>query len=76
MQEIQLDKNIVLLDSPGVVLSTKDQSDSLILRSAVKVEDIVDPIRPIEAVINRIQKDELLRFYRIADFKTVEEFLG
>ena len=32
MQEIQLDKNIVLLDSPGVVLSTKEQSDSLILR--------------------------------------------
>ena len=24
MQEVQLDKNIVLLDSPGVVLSTKD----------------------------------------------------
>jgi len=24
MQEIQLDKNIILLDSPGVVLSTKD----------------------------------------------------
>jgi ribosome biogenesis GTPase A len=32
MQEISLDKNIILLDSPGVVLSTKDQADSLILR--------------------------------------------
>lgn len=32
MQEVQIDKNIILLDSPGVVLSTKDQSDSLILR--------------------------------------------
>mmetsp|Transcript_19594 Transcript_19594/g.30173 ORF Transcript_19594/g.30173 Transcript_19594/m.30173 type:complete len:101 (+) Transcript_19594:766-1068(+) len=32
MQEVMLDKNIVLLDSPGVVLSTKEQSDSLILR--------------------------------------------
>lgn len=40
MQEIYLDKNIVLIDSPGVVLATKEQSDSLILRSAVKVEDI------------------------------------
>ena len=43
MQEILLDKNIVLLDSPGVVLSSKEQSDSLILRSAIKVEDISDP---------------------------------
>lgn len=32
MQEISLDKNIVLIDSPGVVLSTNEQSDSLILR--------------------------------------------
>jgi len=40
MQEIQLDKNIVLIDSPGVVLSTKEQSDSLILRQAIKVEEI------------------------------------
>lgn len=32
MQEVQLDRNIVLLDSPGVVLSTQEQSDSLILR--------------------------------------------
>ena len=44
MQEVQLDKNIVLLDSPGVVLSTKEQSDSLILRSAIKVEELNDPI--------------------------------
>ena len=55
MQEIQLDKNIVLLDSPGVVLTNSEQSDSLILRSAVRVEDISDPIRPIEALINRIE---------------------
>ena len=57
-------------------LATKEQSDSLILRSAVKVEDITDPIRPVEALIGRIERAELLRFYRIANFKTVEEFLG
>lgn len=57
MQEIQLDKNIVLLDSPGVVLSTSDQADSLILRSAVKVEDVADPLRPIEALLNRIEHE-------------------
>lgn len=47
MQEIQLDKDIVLLDSPGVVLANEQQTDSLLLRSAVRVEDIVDPHRPV-----------------------------
>ena len=65
MQEIQLDKNIVLLDSPGVVLMTNEQSDSLILRSAVRVEDLSDPIRPVEALLNKIEREELLKFYRI-----------
>lgn len=66
----------MLIDSPGVVLASKEQSDSLILRQAVKVEDIIDPMRPVEAVLGRIQKDELLRVYRIADYNTQEEFLG
>jgi len=57
MQEIQLDKNIVLIDSPGVVLTTTDQTDSLILRSAVRVEDLHDPVRPVEALLNRIEHD-------------------
>lgn len=57
MQEIMLDKNIVLLDSPGVVLTTNEQADSLILRSAVRVEDLPDPIKPVEALLNRVEHD-------------------
>jgi len=57
-------------------LSTKEQSDSLILRQAIKVEDITDPQRPVEALLGRVQKEELLRHYRIADFTTQQEFLG
>lgn len=76
MQEIQLDKNIILIDSPGVVLSTKDQTDSLILRQAIKVDEITDPLRPVEALLSRVEKEELLRFYRIADYNTQSEFLA
>ena len=76
MQEIQLDKNIVLLDSPGVCLNTSEQTDSLILRSAVKIEDLVDPIRPVEALINRIEHEQLLKYYRIGRFETADNFLA
>jgi nuclear GTP-binding protein len=76
LQEIMLDKNIIMIDSPGVVLSSKEQSDSLILRSAIKVEDISDPMRPIEALMRRIDKEELMRVYRIGQYKNQDEFLG
>ena len=76
VQEVQLDKNIILLDSPGVVLSTKENSDSLILRQAIKVEELIDPIRPVEAIIDRIENTELLKLYNLQKIGSVEEFLG
>ncbi len=33
-------------------------------------------MRPIEALLNRVEKEELLRYYRIADFSSQEQFLG
>ena len=66
----------MLLDSPGVVLSNQGQSDSLILRSAIKVEDIEDPMRPVEALLNRIDRDEFHKLYETGPFKGVEELLG
>ena len=76
MQEIQLDKNIILIDSPGVVLTTQDQADSLILRAAIRVEDINDPIRPVEALLNRIDMAQLCAYYKIGVWKDVDSFLG
>jgi len=76
MQEIKLDRNIVLIDSPGVVLASTENADSLILRSAIRVEELADPVRPVEALIGRIGKDELIKFYRIAQFDDVDGFLG
>lgn len=76
MQEIQIDKNIILLDSPGVVLSTKEQSNSLILRSAIKVDELEDPIRPIDAIIDRIDRQEICELYGLEGFESVDGLLG
>ena len=45
MQEIILDKNVRLLDSPGVVFDGKSEDPSVVLRNAVKIENIKDPHR-------------------------------
>ena len=66
----------MLLDSPGVVLSTKEQTDSLILRQAIKIEDIEDPFRPVEALVSRIERPEFQNLYQIDNFTTIEQLLG
>ena len=57
-------------------MTTSDQTDSLILRSAVRVEDINDPLRPVEALLGRIEHEQLLKYYRIGQFTTTESFLA
>ena len=51
MQEIVLDSQLRLLDSPGVVFSGKSEDASVVLRNAVKVEALKDPARVVEELV-------------------------
>ncbi len=43
MQEVHLDKNIKLLDSPGIVFANAENDAAAVLRNCVKIEKLVDP---------------------------------
>lgn len=77
MQQIQLDSKIKLLDCPGIILPGGDASDSTAaLRNAVKIEQLDDPIKPVEAVFARANKPQLMIYYRLPEFQTVDQFLA
>lgn len=47
MQEVQLDKNVKLLDCPGVVLLRSSGNDaSIALRNCKRIEKLDDPVAP------------------------------
>lgn len=47
MQEVQLDKNVKLLDCPGVVMARSGESDaSIALRNCKRIEKLDDPAGP------------------------------
>ena len=67
MQEIQLDKHIRLIDSPGVVLDSKKDGGSfdlaeLALRNVVRVETLSDPCTPVKAVLRRCSVKMVISF--------------
>jgi len=74
-QEFQLDKNIKLLDSPGIIFSSGQLDSDVILRNAIRVEKLDDPITPVLSVINRCRKEQLTSKYNIKDFKDANDFL-
>uniref|UniRef100_T2M4Z9 Guanine nucleotide-binding protein-like 3-like protein n=1 Tax=Hydra vulgaris TaxID=6087 RepID=T2M4Z9_HYDVU len=75
MQEVQLDKYVKLLDCPGVVMGSSSTDMQVILRNVVKVEQILDPIKPVEAILSRCEKTMIMQKYCVADYSDAHEFL-
>lgn len=59
IQEIELDKHIRLLDSPGVVLAVKNKLDAVevALKNAIRVDSISDPVAPVQAILRRCRRE-------------------
>ncbi|KAL6111344.1 gnl3l [Pungitius sinensis] len=76
LQQVHLDKHIKLLDCPGIVMATSTTDAAMILRNCVKIEQLVDPLGPVEAILRRCNKAEIMEHYRVTDFHTALEFLA
>lgn len=60
MQEVQLDKNVKLLDCPGVVMARSGESDaSIALRNCKRIEKLDDPAGPGN-IINLCQQFHIM----------------
>jgi len=75
VQEIKLDKHIKLIDSPGIVIAKDDDAAIMSLKNCVRVETIKDPIAPVELLLKKCSKEELIMTYTITDFSNVNDFL-
>ena len=64
MQEVVLDKNVRLLDSPGVVFDDR----SALLGNCVDADSIDDPIPPVDALLKRCNPQSLIMTYNIPAF--------
>nr|XP_023014000.1 guanine nucleotide-binding protein-like 3 homolog [Leptinotarsa decemlineata] len=73
MQEVHLDSKIRLLDSPGIVFASGNDSISS-LRNAVKITGLSDPITPANAILQRVTKQQMMELYDITEYDTPEEF--
>ena len=64
MQEVVLDRNVRLLDSPGVVFDDK----SAMLGNCVDSESMADPVPSVTALLQRCNHASLLMTYNIPSF--------
>ena len=76
VQEVQLDKHVKLLDSPGIVMDSGTSDSSIILRNCVKIESLHDLVTPVETILRRCNKKQVMEKYRIPDYDNTQEFLS
>ncbi|XP_062843028.1 guanine nucleotide-binding protein-like 3-like protein isoform X2 [Trichomycterus rosablanca] len=76
LQEVHLDKHIKLLDCPGIVMATSMSDAAMILRNCVKIEQLVDPLPAVEAILRRCNKKQVIDHYGVPDFHTTLDFLA
>ncbi|QCE10442.1 guanine nucleotide-binding protein-like NSN1 [Vigna unguiculata] len=78
MQEVQLDKNVKLLDCPGVVmLKSKENDASIALKNCKRIENLQDPIGPVKEILKLCLPEQRLTLYNIPSFNVgdVDDFL-
>lgn len=81
MLTISLNRGMVMLDTPGIIHqadSSKTGDDNKktgtrVIRSALQLEDIADAMGPLQSVMEKVAKPELLRHYRIGGFETAQQ---
>ncbi|KAF8361168.1 nst-1 [Pristionchus pacificus] len=78
MQEVELDKNIRLIDSPGVILASNKDLDpvEIALKNAIRVDSLEDPTVPVLAILRRCSKETLMLHYVIPEFTSPDHFLA
>ena len=75
-QYITLMKRIYLIDCPGVVPpSNEDSPEDILLRGVVRVEKLENPAQYISAVLQRTKPQHIERTYEIKGFDNAIEFL-
>ncbi|KAK6780390.1 hypothetical protein RDI58_022574 [Solanum bulbocastanum] len=77
LQEVQLDKNVKLLDCPGVVMlrSASEDDASVALRNCKRIEKLDDPIGPVKEILKLCPERMLVTIYKVPTFDSVDDFL-
>jgi nuclear GTP-binding protein len=75
-QFISLMRRINLIDCPGVVYSsTEDSETDIVLKGVVRCERLQSPSEYIPAVLDRVRKEYVQRVYEVRDWTDAEDFL-
>ena len=79
LQEIRLNRGMVFIDAPAIILqqpSGPDGKGTKVVRSALQVDEIAEPITAVNNLLGMVEKTEILLHYRIGNYEDVQDMLA
>lgn len=58
-----------------MIMKVEGSSSIQQMRSAVQVDDLTDPVSLVPEILEKLEKEEILRHYRIASYKDTNHML-
>lgn len=75
-QYVNLTRRVYMIDCPGVVYESENQSDTdIVLKGVVRAERLIDPEFYIAGLLNRAQSTAIRGIYKIDNWDDHEHFL-
>lgn len=65
-----------MLDSPGVLFSSKCSQADLVLRNCIKLEHCEDPVAAVHAIVGKCPQEQLMQLYKISEYGSADEFVS
>jgi len=76
-QYISLFKKIFLIDCPGVVYPSEEETETeTVLKGVIRVENLKNPSEFIAPLLERAKKEYIQRTYNIMEWENAEDFLS
>jgi len=76
MQEVKLDKNIKMIDSPGIVMSSSVDPVERVLRNCTRLDLAgIEASLVVEHILRRCSTQQIMLQYGVPNFKDTTEFL-
>lgn len=70
-------KRIYLIDCPGVVYGSGDDSETkIVLKGVIRIENLENPAEHIPALLERVRPEYIQRTYNVPDWKDSNDFLS
>ncbi|XP_015729927.1 guanine nucleotide-binding protein-like 3 isoform X2 [Coturnix japonica] len=78
MQVVRIDKQLKILDSPSIVADRTNSAVTMALRSIIHGGELcsVNLVKAVDAILDHCNKQQVMMFYSIPDFRNTEEFLS